>query len=228
MDRSVSRIGAGAGWLALAGILAYHIGLSIVAGQRVSGTTDLGAINAYYSQPVVAWWGVEQFLVLVPLLVFIVAMRETLAIGPYGRLLTGVALVAAAAEAPVILTQIAVQAALVSGVQAGQDVGALFRLWDVLYNSGAYVLEATWVLAFGLAMRPVAAFPRFTSWLSPLTALLLGINVFAIWVGIPDVATLPSAFLLGTWLAGASIGLRRVSTGEASSSAIGARSPSSA
>jgi hypothetical protein len=138
-------------------------------------------------------------------------MREVLGGGAYRRLLTGVALVAMIAELPAIITETAAQAALVSAVQAGDPVSGLFRFWDVLYNSGVYVLEATWILAFGLAMRGVPAFPRFMRWLSPLTATLLAINVSAIWVGIPDAATLPSAVLLAAWLAGASFGLRRFS-----------------
>lgn len=215
MDRSVSRIGSWAGWLSLVGILGYHVALALMVGQRVSGTTDATAIKAYYGHPVVAAWGIEQFVVLVPVAIFAVAMRETLGVDSLGRLLTGVALVAVIAELPAILTEIAVQAALVSAVQAGESVVGLFRFWDVLYNSGTYVLEATWVLAFGLAMRDVAAFPRFMRWLSPVAALLLGINVVAIWVGIPDAATVPSAILLAAWLAGASFGLRRSSAVEA-------------
>ena len=211
MDRSVSRVGAWAGWLALIGILGYHLVLVVLAGQRVSGTADLAAIKAYYGHSIIAVWGVEQFLVLVPVAIFAVALRERLATSPSARLLTGVALAAVVAELPVIVTEIAAQAALVSAVQSGEGMASLFRFWDVLYNSGAYVLEATWVLGFGLAMRTGHGFPRFMRWLSPLTAGLLGINVFAIWLGIPDAATLPSAFLLAAWLGGASIGLRRSS-----------------
>jgi hypothetical protein len=215
MDRSVSRIGSWAGWVALVGILGYHLALVVMAGQRVSGTSDLPSIKAYYGQPIVATWGVEQLLVLVPVAIFAVALRETLATSPYARLLTGVALAAVVAELPAIITETAAQAALVSAVQSRESFGALFRFWDVLYNSGVYVLEATWILTFGLAMRGVPAFPRFMAWLSPVAALLLGINVFAIWVGIPDAATLPASLLLAAWLAGASIGLRRASTAEA-------------
>jgi hypothetical protein len=215
MDRSVSRIGSWAGWVALVGILGYHLALVVMAGQRVSGTSDLPSIKAYYGQPIVATWGVEQLLVLVPVAIFAVALRETLATSPYARLLTGVALAAVVAELPAIITETAAQAALVSAVQSGESFGALFRFWDVLYNSGVYVLEATWILTFGLAMRGVPAFPRFMAWLSPVAALLLGINVFAIWVGIPDAATLPASLLLAAWLAGASIGLRRASAAEA-------------
>ena len=212
MDRSVARIGAWSGWIALVGILGYHVFLTIAAGQRVSGTLDGSAIRAYYGQSIVALAGVEQFLVLVPVAIFAIAMREVLADSPMRRLLTGVAVVAVAAELPAILTEIAAQAGLVAAVQAQEPVIGLFRFWDALYNSGTYVLEATWVLAFGLAMRDVSPFPRFLRWFSPVTALLLGINVFAIWVGIPDAATLPSALFIGIWLAGGSVGLTRAST----------------
>ena len=220
MERSVSRAGSWAGWLSLIGILGYHVLLTIVAGQRVSGTQDLTRIKAYYGQSVVAILGVEQFLVVVPVAIFGVALWETLAFSPWRRLLTGVALVALVVELPLIVIENAAQASLVTAVSAGEGVAGLFRFWDVLYNSGAYVLEATWVLAFGLAMGAHPAFPRFMGWLSPLVAALLGVNVFAIWVGIPDAATLPSAFLLGAWIAGASLGLRRTAAPGPGTSAV--------
>lgn len=219
MERSVPRIGSWAGWIALVGILGYHLALTVMAGTRVSGVIDAAAVRAYYGQSIVALAGVEQFLVVIPIAVFAVALRQVLADSPMRRLLTGVALVAVVAELPVILTEIATQAGLVAAVQAQEPVIGLFRFWDALYNSGGYVLEATWVLAFGLAMRGVPAFPSFMRWFSPLTALLLGINVFAIWVGIPDAATLPSSLLFAIWLGGASLGLGRATAGGANPSA---------
>lgn len=219
MDRSnafVARVGAWAGWLSVAGIFGFHLALTALAGQRVSGTADLGAIRAYYAHSIVAVANVEQFLVVLAVAVFVVALRESLLAAatpgrlPMLRLLTGVALVAMAAELAVILVEGSLQAALVASVAAGEPVAGLFRLWDVLYNSATYGLEATWVLALGLAMRSTAGFPRFLGWFAPLTALLLLINVFAIWVGIPDPLTLPSAVLLSVWLAAASFGLWRI------------------
>jgi len=215
MERSVPRIGSLAGWIGLVGILGYHVALTIAAGTRISGTLDAAAIRAYYGHSIVALAGVEQFLVLVPVAIFAVALRQVLADSPMRRLLTGVALVAVVAELPAILTAIAAEAALVAAVQAQESVVGLFRFWDALYNSGVYVLEATWVLAFGLAMRGVPAFPGFMSWFSPLAALLLGINVLAIWVGIPDAATLPSSLLFAIWLGGASLGLGRATAADA-------------
>jgi hypothetical protein len=215
MDRTVARIGAWAGWVSLIGIAGYHVALMIVAGQRVSGTSDEAAIRSYYSQAAVGPASVEQFLVVIAVIVFAVALRQTiigLAAADDGRvrLLTGVGLIAIAVELAVILVVSSLQAALVASAAAGEPMAGLFRFWDVLYNSAAYGLEATWVLALGLAMRTVSVFPRFLRWLSPLTAVLLFANVFAIWIGIPDAATLPSALAIVAWLAGASIGLGRL------------------
>jgi hypothetical protein len=215
MEHSVPRIGAWAGVITVIGIVGYHVALMILAGQRVSGTTDLAAITAFYGQSVVGVLGVSQFLVVIAFLVFAVALHATITHAsisgtPVVRLFAGVALAAAVAEVPVVLTETAAQAALVTAVQQGESVGGLFRFWDALYNSGLYGLEATWVLAFGLAIRRLPAFPRVMVWLSLITGAMLGINVFAIWVGIPDAATLPSAVAIAAWLVGASYGLRRL------------------
>jgi hypothetical protein len=162
MDRSVARFGAWAGWLSLIGILGYHLALTVLAGQRVTGTTDAEVIRAYYGHSVIAVLGVKQFLVVVPVLVFVVALREIVATSPVARLAASVAVAAVVAETAVILTEIAAQTALVTATQAGEPVVGLFRFWDALYNSGVYVLKATWILAFGLAMRGLAVFPRGT------------------------------------------------------------------
>jgi hypothetical protein len=210
IDRSIARVGAWAGVLALVGIFGYHLALVAIAGQRVSGTVDAGAITGYYQEPAIAMLSVEQFLVLIPMAIFVVALRESVSTRPWTRFLATVALVTATAEMGVILTEIAAQAALVATSRSGGEVIGLFRFWDALYNSGAYALEATWVAAFGLAMRHVAAFPGWLPRFSFVTAALLAINVSAIWVGIPDAATLPSSLFLGIWLGAASLGLYRM------------------
>ena len=223
MDRSIARTGAWAGVLALVGIFGYHLALVAIAGQRVSGTTDAAAISAYYQNPTIALLSVEQFLVLIPFAVFIIGLRESVTTTPWTRFLATIGLVAAVTEFSVILSEIALQAALVVTARSGGDVLGLFRFWDVLYNSGAYALEATWVASFGLAMRHQTAFPRWLPRFSLVAAALLLINVSAIWVGIPDVATLPSAVFLGIWFGGASFGLNRMAAAPA-----GATSPAPA
>lgn len=206
------RIGAWAGWLSLIGIFGYHLSLMLLAGTRVSGTLDRAAIEAFYANDTIAILGVEGFLVLVPIAIFALALFEVFRSAEPTRWLGSLGLIFVVVELPLIATQIAIQAGLVAAVDAGEPVVGLFRTWDALYNSGAYVCEAVWVVAFGLAMARVATFPRWMPRFSMAVAALLAINVFAIWVGIPDTATLPSALLLGVWFAGASIGLGRAAT----------------
>jgi hypothetical protein len=207
MDRSVARVGAWAGAVSVIGILGYHVALMAIAGQRVSGSADATTIKAYYQNQGIATLGVEQFLVVIPVAIFAVALRETLSAATWPRFLASIGLVAVTVELVVILTEIATQMALVATARSGGDVVGLFRFWDTLYNSGAYALEATWVAAFGLAIAEVGGFPRWIRVFSLVTAATLAINVSAIWIGIPDVATLPSALLLSIWFVGTSYGL---------------------
>jgi len=215
MDRSIGRVGAWAGVAALIGIFGYHLGLIAIAGQRVSGTTDAAAISGYYQHSGIAALSVEQFVTLIPMMVFVVALREQLSTAPWTRFLTTIALLAVTAEVAVIISEVALQAALVTTARSGADTLGLFRLWDVLYNSGAYALEAVWVFAFGLTMRGVVGFPGWLPRFSLVTSALLAINITAIWIGIPDAATLPSALFLGIWFGATSFGLHRAASSPA-------------
>ena len=207
---NVARIGAYAGWISVIGIFAYHIGLTAIVGQRVSGTTDVAAIQTYYQHAVIAPASIAPFVVMVAVLVFALAMREVLGALPGGRFLANLGLLLAVAEIPVILTASSIEAALVTTATSGGDVLPLFRFWDVLYNSAAYVLEAGWVGAFGLAMREVTSFPRWLPRLSLVVAALQLVNMSAIWVGIPDALTLVGNVFFAIFFVGASIGLGRL------------------
>lgn len=212
MDRSIARVGSWAGLIAVTGIVAYHLGLQLVAGPRVSGTTDAAAIVAYYQNASVALFGVEGFLVLLPFLVFFIALAESIGVTQWTRFVATIAMAAGIVEIATLLVVMSTQAALVVGVQNGDAVVPMFRFWDVLYNSGLYAMEATWVVAFGLALRGRPGFPRWMWGWSMLTGALLAINVLAIWIGIPDPATLPSAVAISVWLVGTSLGLRRIAS----------------
>lgn len=210
MRSDVARAGMIAGWVSLVGIFGYHLGLAALAGQRVSGTTDVAAITTYYRQPIVALASLEQFPVAVLVLVFMFALRETLAAAsPRARSFATLGLIFAIVEMPVLLVEVSLEAALVTVASNGGPVLGLFRFWDVLYNSGAYVLEAGWLVSFGLAMRDAVGFPRWLPRFSYLVAVLQLVNMTAIWVGIPDIATLAGNMLLAVWFATASIGLGR-------------------
>jgi len=212
MDTGIARLGAAAGWLSLAMIFGYHIGLTIVAGQRVSGTMDAAAIEGYYRSGVIAPASITIFLSVVPILIFALALREALATSAGTRFLATLALIFVVVELPGILVQGALEATLVTVATRGGDIVPLFRFWDVLYNSALYVLEAGWVTAFGLAMIGNPAFPRWLPRFSLVVAALQLVNMAAIWVGIPDQLTLAGNIGFGTWIGGASFGLTRLAS----------------
>ena len=210
MRSDVARAGMFAGWISLVGIFGYHIGLSILVGQRVSGTTDASAIATYYKQPIIALASLEQFAVAAIMLVFMFALRETLSgASPRARSFATLGLLFALTELPVILVEVSLQAALVTTATSGGEVLGLFRFWDVLYNSGAYVTEAGWIACLGLAMRDSDAFPRWLPRFSLVVAFMQLVNMTAIWVGIPDAATLAGNMLLAIWLGASCVGLGR-------------------
>ncbi len=212
MDARIARVGSVAGWVSVAAIFTYHIGLSILAGQRVSGTTDAAAIEAYYKSGIIAPASIAPFLAVVPIAIFALALREALGVSPRTRFLATLAMVFVVAELPGLIAQGALEAALVTVASRGGDIVPLFRFWDVLYNSGLYVLEAGWVGAFGLAMTESAAFPRWLPRFSLVVVVLQLINMSAIWVGIPDQLTLPGNLCFGIWFGAASVGLGRLAT----------------
>ncbi len=208
--RAIAAWGAAAGWAALVGIFGYHTALQLLVGTRVSGTTDRASIDAYYSHSVVPMSVIEQFLVLGLVLVFALALRTCIDGTDRTRFLATLGLCFAIAEVPVILTELSAQAALVVMVRAGADSVGLFRFWDVLYNSGTYALEAGLLASFGLAMRDDRAFPRWVPTAALVGAALQIVNMTAIWVGIPDAATMIGNLAFALFFAGGSVGLRRL------------------
>lgn len=210
MDARIARLGSVAGWVSVAMIFGYHVGLTILAGERVSGTTDAAAIEAYYRNGVIAPASILAFVAVVPIAVFVFALRESLSVSPGSRFLATLAVIFVVVELPGIIAQGALQATLVTTVSRGGDIVPLFRFWDVLYNSGLYVLEAGWIAAFGLAMNESPAFPRWLPRFSLAVATLMLVNMTAIWVGIPDQATLVGNVGFAVWFGASSVGLGRL------------------
>ncbi len=210
MDTRIARVGAAAGWLSLAMIFGYHIGLTILAGQRVSGTMDAAAIEAYYRNGIIAPASILTFLAVLTIPIFALALREALGGSTRTRFLATLGLVFVVVEMPGIVAQGALEATLVTIASRGGDIVPFFRFWDVLYNSGLYVLEAGWVAAFGIAVSGNPAFPRWRPRFSFAVAALQLINMTAIWVGIPDPVTLVGNMGFGIWIGAASFGLTRL------------------
>jgi hypothetical protein len=207
----IALIGAVGGWLALAGILAFSvIGPMIAAGQRVSGTLDAAAIQAYYRHGALAPVNAGGFFIMLVFLPFALAMRQVLSGDERARFLSMLGLVFAVAAAPLYLAEYSLQAALVGVAANGGDVVPLFRFWDILYNSAIYVLEAGYAAAFALAMRGAPGFPRWMPRYGLIVALFQLANATALFAGIPDNVTLIGNLALVGWFIGANTGLSRL------------------
>lgn len=208
---SIARIGAISGWLTLAGILAFSvIGPMMVAGQRVSGTRDPAAIQAYYRNEALAPVNAGGFAIMLVFLPFALALRMLLTHSERARFLSTLGLIFAVAAVPLYLTEYTLQATLVGVAARGGDVVPLFRFWDILYNSAVYVLEGSYAAVFALAMRDASGFPRWMPRYGLVVALLLFINATALFVGIPDNATLIGNLAFVGWFIGANVGLTRL------------------
>jgi hypothetical protein len=207
----VAKVGAIAGWLTLLGILLFDvIGPMIVAGQRVSGTLDAGAIASYHSNSALQYFAPAVFLTAAMFLLFGVALFETLGAVEQARFLARLGLAFAIVEVPLIITKSALTATLVSIVGSEEAIVPLFRFWDVLYNSGVYVVEASLTITFALAMQYVPAFPRWMPRFGLLVGALQLVNMTALFVGIPDSATILGNLAFMVWFIGANIGLGRI------------------
>jgi hypothetical protein len=143
-------------------------------------------------------------------LVFGVALFEALHSTDQVRFLARLGLAFVIVEIPLIITKSALMAALVTIAGSEGVIVPLFRFWDVLYNSGVYVVEAGVVLSFGLAMHYVPAFPRWLMGLSLVAGALQLVNMIALFVGIPDSATIIGNLAFAVWLIGANVGLSRM------------------
>lgn len=206
-----AHVGAFAGWLALAGVLAFSvIGPMIVAGQRVSGTLDPKLVQTYFRHDALALVNAGGFLILLAMIPFALALREVLAIDERARFLSQVGLVFVLIAAPLYLTEYSLQAALVTVSKSSSDILPLFRFWDILYNSAIYLAEAAYAFCFARAMRDVSAFPRWMPWWGIIVGALQLINMSALFVGIPDDATLVGNLSFVGWFIGSSVGLTRL------------------
>ena len=210
MARDVARAGAIAGWLLLGGILILEVAIpSLIAGQPLSGTDDAAVVAGHFAHPELTTLVALDFLLVLPLVIFAVALRQVLATVDDARFLATVGLAFMVIEAPLILAQFALQGTLVSLATAEGAVMPLFRLWDLVYNGAVYAVEAGLVVAFGLAARAHPAFPR---WL-PGAALVVGalqiINIGGVFGWIPSGLTLIGNVGFAIWLAATSFGLTR-------------------
>jgi hypothetical protein len=220
MARQISTWGALAGVALVAGIVVFDVVIPMaIAGQRVSGSTDPAAISAYFRHPELAGLVVLSFVSYLALVPFALALR--LCLGSREPWLAGIGFALALVELPLVFVKASIGSALVTIVAAGGDPLPLFRLWDVLYNSGVYAIEAGLVVSFSLATAGVSGFPR---WL-PAAGIAIGglqvVNLASLFVGLPDALTLPGNLGFVVWVLASATGLRAQRVGSPELAAVG-------
>lgn len=195
-----TRIGSLAGWLTLAGILAFEVvGPSLVVGQRLSGSTDRGAIEAYYANPVLLWFGLGQIAIIVGFIVFVAALREALIRREAATFWANTGFAFALVAAALLLVRSAVEMSLVRALAAGADILPTFFVWDFTYNAALYAMEAGYPLAFALAMMAGQVAPRWYLGLATVVSGLQVVNMTALVIGLPLAATLAGNLAFAAW-----------------------------
>ena len=196
------------GLLVLAGIVAFEVvGPQVVAGPRVTGDVDETAVRAYYSHAALAPFALGVFVAAMLFIAFAGALRRTVTGDTIAAYFAGLGFAFAVAEAALLVAKSALHVALVELATGGGEVMPLFRFWDLLYNSGLYAVEAALLLAFGLAWLAPGPTPRWLGVLSLVAAALQGVNMLSLFLGFPDLWTLPGNLAFMAWFVGASLAL---------------------
>jgi len=199
---SSTRIGSVAGWLTLVGILAFEvIGPSLAVGQRVTGSTDRGTIEAYYGNSVLLTFGLGQFAAIVGFVVFATALREALVRRESASFWANAGFAFALVAAALLLTRSAVEMALVRTLAVGGDILPTFFAYDFVYNGALYAMEAGYPLAFAMAIASAGwrSTPRWYPVLAAIVSVAQVVNMTSLIVGLPLAVTLPGNILFAVW-----------------------------
>ncbi len=226
MANSYAKFGAATGLLLVTSAFAVNLAPQIIAGQNISGTLDTSKILSFYNHPEFAgiyfYWSLTSFY----LIGLGVALWYTLkGAGASSRtevwLLSAVALVVA--EATLVIVQAALQTTLVTiagafstatsdAARAGLGAAALstFRLWDIIWNSLLYQVEAGWILFFSLVILKTRVFGHWVGYVGLAAASLQVLNAASIPLDLPTGLTFPGNIAFAVWLVGVSISFLRL------------------
>ena len=201
----------------LLAIIVQQVGPMVIAGQRVTGTSDVGSIRAFYGhQSLQLFWGLSGigFVALVFFAVSFRAYLRTFPLSAIESLALDCGTAAMLLEAPLIAVEIALQAALVQTVASGTDNGvlALFAGWDWIYNGSTYALETTWMAVWAFLGLRTSALPKWVVVAGAAAALGLLFNSTVLTFRVPDSYTLIPTALLAAWMVGALTHLARGGT----------------
>ena len=205
MDRTFEiRLGAVAGWLGLAGItFAFIVIPALLAGQPPTVNTPPAAVVAYFRHPEFAALNgvIGVFVGILTIVPFAFALRSLLgAARDRARTFADLGLALVLVAAPVYLVSSALAAMLVQAATGDAATFAtLFRLYDVLYDGGADVLEGAWIGAFSVAAILGGGLPRWIGWLGVAVALSRWVKAFVPVAPVPEIVITISGLLFLAW-----------------------------
>ena len=197
------RLGAIAGWLGFIGVVGGLIVIpSLIAGQPPTSSTDLSAVGAYFAHPQLAiQFGLVNGFIAIAFVAFGLGLRAAIASAAdeRSRAFADIGLGVIVVTTALYLISGALGAALVDVARrGGGELATLFRLYDVLYDGLADVLEGAWIGAFSLAIL-YGALPSWIGWLGVVVGLSRWVKAFAPFVALPDAVAAVSGLLFLAW-----------------------------
>jgi hypothetical protein len=202
---STARIAATVGWVTLAAILASEVvAPSLLVGLPPTGATNKAVVEAYFAHDALLPLGLVAMATIIGFLVFITALRDVLVRREAATFWANAGFAFAIVAAVLLLVRTAIQMAIVRGVAGGGDVMPTFLVWDFVYNSAVYAMEASYPLAFAMAMTAWPRTPRWILGLALLVTVLQLVNMTSLVVGLPMAVTLPGTLSFVAWFAATS------------------------
>lgn len=218
------RLGAVAGWIALVGIVTALIAIPMaLAGQPPTVNTDPAAVMDYFRHPEFALINgvLAVFVGIVAIVVFGYGLRSWLRSGvdERARVMTDLGFALLLVSAPVYLVSGALGAMLVQAADGDPATFAmLFRLYDVMYNGGADVLEGAWIGAFSLAAL-WSPLPRWIAWLGLAVMATRWIKAFIPFAPVPEAIALLGGLVFIAWFVVIVVALTRAARNVGASTA---------
>lgn len=208
------RLGAVAGWIGFIGVVAAFIVIpTMLAGQPPTARTDPAAVIAYFRHPEFALIDgvLGVFVGILALVSFAMGLRSVLvATGDErSRAFANLGLALVLVTAPVYLVSTAIGAMLVQASSGdAATFASLFRLYDLMYDGGADVLEGAWIGAFAIAGIG-GPFPRWLGWLGIAVMVSRWIKAFVPVAAVPDGIIPISGVLFLAWFLAIVVALTR-------------------
>ncbi|GAC1663989.1 MAG: hypothetical protein NVS9B8_03710 [Candidatus Limnocylindrales bacterium] len=208
------RLGAAAGWIGLIGVFVAFIAIpTALAGQPPTVNTPLPDVMAYFRHPAFALINgvLGVFVGIVAIVPFGYALRSVLrsSSDPRARIFADYGFALLLVTAPVYLVSSALGAMLVQAANGDPATFAsLFRLYDVMYDGGADVLEGAWIGAFSIAVL-WSTLPRWVGWLGVIVMLSRWIKAFVPVAPVPEIVIPIGGVLFLAWFLAAVVVLTR-------------------